>query len=144
MSQNPMRPAKVAFRPKPARHAPDTLRSVLAGLKRFILWDYQRGVWQYDVICAVITLFIFLAPRQWFRDQPRIPQASQITSLPSHGESVFWVDPELVTSFAQPQQLDGLSKLLTARTGKIQRLTRIEPVYDSEQEIKGYMAFARP
>ncbi len=116
----------------------------MAGLKRFILWDYQRGVWQYDVICAVITLFIFLAPRQWFRDQPRIPQASQITSLPSHGESVFWVDPELVTSFAQPQQLDGLSKLLTARTGKIQRLTRIEPVYDSEQEIKGYMAFARP
>src|SRR5665213_2142962 len=97
------------------RRAPDTLRGVLAGVKRFILWDYQRGVWQYDVICAVITLFIFLSPRQWFRDQPRIPQASQITSLPGHGESVFWVDPELVTSFAQPQQLDRLSKLLTAR-----------------------------
>jgi len=136
-----MRSGKVAFL---SRRAPDTLRGVLAGVKRFILWDYQRGVWQYDVICAVITLFIFLSPRQWFRDQPRIPQASQITSLPGHGESVFWVDPELVTSFAQPQQLDRLSKLLTARTGKIQRLTRIEPVYDSEQEIKGYMAFTRP
>jgi len=117
---------------------------VLAGLKRFILWDYQRGVWQYDVICAVITLFIFLAPRQWFRDQPRIPHASQITSLPSHGESVFWVEPELVASFPENDRLDRLGKLLTTRTGKTQRLTRIEPIRDSEQEIKGYMAFARP
>ena len=117
---------------------------MLAGLKRFILWDYQRGVWQYDVICAVITLFIFLAPRQWFRDQPRIPHASQITSLPSHGESVFWVEPELVASFPENDRLDRLGKLLTTRTGKTQRLTRIEPIRDSEQEIKGYMAFARP
>ncbi|HVV46477.1 MAG TPA: hypothetical protein VHC72_14790 [Bryobacteraceae bacterium] len=117
---------------------------MLTGLKRFILWDYQRGGWQYDVMCAVITLFIFLSPRQWFRDQPRIPNASQITSLPSHGESVFWVDTELVASYPENQQLQQLSKLLTARTGKRQQLTRIEPILDSEQEIKGYMAFAKP
>jgi hypothetical protein len=117
---------------------------VAAGLKRFILWDYQRGVWQYDVICAVITIFIFFAPRQWFRDQPRIPHAAQITSLPGHGEAVFWIEPELVASFPQNQQLDQVGKLLSARTGKPQSLTRIEPIFDSEQEIKGYMAFARP
>ncbi len=113
-------------------------------LKRFILWDYQRGVWQYDVICTVITVFIFFAPRQWFRDQPRIPAAAQITSLPSHGESVFWIEPELVESIPRSQQLDQVGKQLSARTGKTQRLTRIEPIFDSEQEIKGYMAFARP
>ncbi len=114
------------------------------GLKRFILWDYQRGVWQYDVVCAVITAFIFLAPRQWFRDQPRIPSAAQITSLPGHGESVFWIEPELVESVAPGQQLDQVARQLSARTGKTQRLTRIEPIFDSEREIKGYMAFARP
>jgi hypothetical protein len=95
-------------------------------------------------MCAVITLFIFGAPRQWFRDQPRIPQASQITSLPSHGELVFWVEPELVSSFPEQQRLPQLSRLLTTRTGKVQQVTRIEPIYDSEKEIKGYMAFARP
>ena len=119
-------------------------QNVLAGLKRFILWDYQRGVWQYDVICAVITLFIFLSPRQWFRDQPRIPQASQITSLPGHGESAFWIDSELVSSFPENQQLDQLGKVLTARTGKTQHLTRLEPILNSEREIEGYMAFSRP
>jgi hypothetical protein len=115
-----------------------------ANLKRFVLWDFERGAWQYDVVCAMILLFIVLAPRQWFRDQPRIPEAAQITSLPGHGESVFWVEPELVASFPQNQQLDQLGKVLSARTGKQEHLTRIEPIFDSEQEIKGYMAFARP
>jgi hypothetical protein len=118
--------------------------TVPTGLKRLLIWDYPRGVWQYDVICGVIVLFIFLSPRQWFRDQPRIPQASQITSLPAHGESVFWIEPELVSSFTEAQRLDGLGKVLTARTGRPQHLTRIEPILDSEQEIKGYMAFSRP
>jgi len=49
-------------------------QEVLSGVKRFILWDYQRGVWQYDVMCAAITIFIFFAPRQWFRDQPAYPR----------------------------------------------------------------------
>jgi hypothetical protein len=117
---------------------------MLAGLKRFILWDYPRGGWQYDVICGIILIFIFFSPRQWFRDQPRIPHASQITSLPSHGESVFWIESELVSAIPPSQQLAQLSRELTARTGKKQELIRIEPIFDSEKEIKGYMAFARP
>ncbi|HEY3827413.1 MAG TPA: hypothetical protein VGL82_22830 [Bryobacteraceae bacterium] len=115
-----------------------------SGLKRFILWDYQRAVWQYDVVCIIIFCFVVFTPRQWFRDQPRISRTTQITSLPSHGESVFWVDTELVASFPENQRLDQLGKVLTTRTGKKQRLTRIEPVLDSEQELKGYMAFAQP
>jgi len=117
---------------------------VTAGFKRFILWDFQRGVWQYDVMCGIIIIFIAFAPRDWFRDQPRIPHASQVTSLPSHGESVFWIESELVASVPESRRLSELSKILTARTGKKQVLTRIEPILDSEQEIKGYMAFARP
>ncbi len=113
-------------------------------LTRFIFWNYERGAWQYDVICTIIFVFVIFAPRQWFRDQPRIPHAAQITSLPSHGESVFWVEPELVASFPEKQQLDQLGKVLSVRTGKKQRLTRIQPIFDSEQAIKGYMAFAQP
>jgi hypothetical protein len=121
-----------------------TLAGVPAGLKRFILWDYQRGVWQYDVMCGIIILFIAFAPREWFRDQPRIPHASQITLLPSQGEAVFWIESELIASVPEPNRLNDLGKILTARTGKKQVLTRIEPIVDSEKEIKGYMAFARP
>ncbi len=117
---------------------------MLGGVKRFILWDYERGVWQYDVMCGIILLFVMFSPRQWFRDQPRIPHAAQITSLPSHGEAVFWIESELVSSFPEAQRLNRLSSVLTARTGRKQELIRIEPIYDPEREIKGYMAFARP
>lgn len=113
-------------------------------LKRLILWEYERATLPYDVMCLIICVFIAFAPRQWFRDQPRIPQASQITSLPSHGESVFWIEPAMVASLPDKERLDKLGKILSARTGKRQHLTRIEPILDSEQEIKGYMAFARP
>jgi hypothetical protein len=118
---------------------------VPSGLRRLILWDYQRGVWQYDVICGVIVLFIFFSPREWFRDQPRIPNAAQITSLPAHqGESAFFIEPELVTSIPDEKRLVEIGKVLTARTRKQHVMTRIEPIFDSEQEVIGYMAFARP
>lgn len=115
------------------------------GLRRLVLWDYQRGVWQYDVICAVIVAFIFLSPRDWFRDQPRIPNVAEITSptaLP--GESAFWVDPELVNALPDDKRLAEIGKVLTARTRKKFVVTRIDPIYDSEQEVIGYMAYAKP
>jgi hypothetical protein len=111
---------------------------VIAGLKRLILWDYERGVWQYDIMCGVILVFIAFSPRAWFRDQPRIPHASQIS------EGVFWMEPDLVDSVPEQQRLGRLGKVLSARTGKNLTLTRIEPIFDSEKEIKGYMAFSRP
>ena len=110
---------------------------MIAGLKRLILWDYERGVWQYDIMCAVILIFIALSPRAWFRDQPRIPHASQIS------EGVFWMEPDLVASVPEQQRLDRLGKVLSGRTGKHLTLTRIEPIFDSEKEIKGYMAFSQ-
>src|SRR5206468_1065658 len=60
-------------------------------------------------MCSVILVFIAFAPRDWFRDQPRIPHASQIYSLPSQGEAVFWIEPELVSSVPEPTRLDKAS-----------------------------------
>jgi hypothetical protein len=110
---------------------------VIPALKRFILWEYERGVWQYDAMCAVILLFIAFAPREWFRDQPRIPHASQIS------EGVFWLEPDLVESVPEQQRLERLGKVLSDREHKKLNLSRIEPIVDSEKEVKGYMAFLR-
>jgi len=118
---------------------------VLTGLKRFILWDYARASWQYDVMVALIVLFVLFTPRSWFRDQPRIPHSSEIASLPGFdGRQVFWVEPELVNPLPESERLTRLSSILKTKTGKAQTVTRIEPIFDSEQEIKGYMAFSKP
>jgi hypothetical protein len=36
------------------------------GIGRVIFWRYRRGSWQYDILCIVILLFIFLTPRSVF------------------------------------------------------------------------------
>ncbi|MFN9754336.1 MAG: hypothetical protein ACK55L_02935 [bacterium] len=56
-----------------------------SSLQRFILWDYPRASWQYDVVVLLIVAFIFFTPREWFRDQPR---ASSIVMLPLAGAEV--------------------------------------------------------
>ncbi len=115
-------------------------------LKRFILWDFPRASWQYDVMVGIILAFIFLTPREWFRDQPRIPNASSIAMLPSeNGSLVFFVDPALLDGILESQQAERLTQVLRTQTGNRRlTVTRVEPIRDSEGELQGYLASARP
>jgi hypothetical protein len=115
-------------------------------LKRFILWDYPRGGWQYDVVVGIILAFIFLTPREWFGDQPRIAKASSIAMISSgNGISAFFIQADLVAGIPEPQRAARVNTLLQIRTGdKHLTVARIEPVRDSEGDLQGYMAFARP
>ena len=50
-----------------------------------VLWSYERGSWQYDVMCILIIAFILLTPRSWFQgdfkhDHP-LPAAALQRSL---------------------------------------------------------------
>jgi hypothetical protein len=115
-------------------------------LKRFILWDYQRGSWQYDVVVGIILLFIFATPRYWFSDQPKLPKASSIALLPSeNGGSVFFVDPQFLAGTAENQRVAKLTQILQARmSNRRLKVIRVEPILDSEGDLQGYMTFARP
>ncbi|MBM3787439.1 MAG: hypothetical protein FJW30_24025, partial [Acidobacteria bacterium] len=63
----------------------------MSTLKRVLFFEYPRASWQYDIIVIGILAFIFLTPREFFRDQPR---ASSIVMLPSEqpGEEVFYLE----------------------------------------------------
>jgi hypothetical protein len=112
------------------------------GLRRFILWDYPRAGWQYDIIVAGILAFIFLVPREIFRDQPK---ASNIVMLPSEHTSaaagVFWIDSELLLSVPETSRAEKAAVLLKTKIGRKPVVSRLEPIFDSEQEIKGFMAY---
>jgi len=113
---------------------------VLSGLKRVLLWDYPRASWQYDVIVAVILLFVFLTPRDWFRDQPRTPQSSAISLLPGS----YWLEPELLNNIPENQRAERASSILQARYNKRQTVSQLQPIYNSEQELQGFIVFTRP
>jgi len=115
-------------------------------LKRFILWDFPRASWQYDVMVGIIVVFVLLTPRGWFRDQPRNPQVSSIAVVPGeHGSSVYWLEPELLAGMNKDQQAQRLPEILRKLTHQKQlTVSRVQPVADSDGETRGYMVFAKP
>jgi hypothetical protein len=113
---------------------------VFTGLKRVLLWDYPRASWQYDVIVAALLLFVFVTPRDWFRDQPRIPQSSAIPLLPGS----YWLEPELLNGVPEDQRPARATQVIQARYKKHQTVTQLQPIYNSEQELQGFIVFARP
>ena len=115
-------------------------------LKRFILWDYRRGSWQYDMMVGIILAFIFLTPRDGFGDRPRIPKASSMSILPSEhaGDASLWT-PDCYRKTPENQRIAKLTDLLQSRMSDSRlSVTRLKPILDSEGELQGYMAFARP
>jgi len=111
-------------------------------LKRLIFWDFARASWQYDVVVAVILAFIFLTPRDLFRDQPRLPSARSIIPLSADG---FFVPSEVLEKTPENQRVPSLTQQIRTLPGRGHlTVTRIEPILNSEGELQGYMAFARP
>jgi hypothetical protein len=90
----------------------------------------------------LILLFIFATPRAIFRDQPR---ASNIVRLPEeNGANFFFVEPELISPLPEPERNAKLESMLKSRFGKKETVVRLLPIFDAEEEVKGYFAYTRP
>jgi hypothetical protein len=110
----------------------------MRALGRFLLWDYPRASWQYDVMVALILAFIFLTPRDVFRDQPK---AASVVML----RGGFWIEPQLLTGVPDKELLGKAGVLVNAHYKTHYTITSVEPIYDdAEQELKGYMASTKP
>jgi hypothetical protein len=47
-------------------------------VKKIVFWNYQRTSWQWDVLCVLILVFIFLTPKSWFLNSEFRPQRTVI------------------------------------------------------------------
>jgi len=87
------------------------MKSLLIGIKNVILWSYERGSWQYDVLCLLIIATIFLAPSSFFGDRDR-PEQSQARLSPRMlarpGEKYREIGNKELQLFLKKQQKDEL------------------------------------
>ena len=37
-------------------------------VRKIVFWNYPRTSWQWDVLCVLILVFIFLTPKSWFEN----------------------------------------------------------------------------
>jgi hypothetical protein len=110
-------------------------------LRRFVLWEYTRGSWQYDVMVILILAFIFLTPRAWFRDHPR---PANIVMIEGHTGSDVWIAPELLADVPPEQRLQKATRLVQDKFGRETVVIQVQPILDAEGETSGYMVQVRP
>jgi hypothetical protein len=88
------------------------VRGLLTTLKKIFFWNYARNTWQWDVLCVVIRIFIFLTPKSWLgkngeRAGPSTHQNSTTATL--------ILSPEVVANEVDNGQLAQRIKALTGR-----------------------------
>jgi hypothetical protein len=117
---------------------------------RAVFWTYERGSWQYDIICAVILAFIFLTPRVWFHDGPTL----ELSDL-RHRQGVieigrtkagteYLVDSRLVESMAPVKPEDAVAVILRARLSRSVTVKTVEPTRDKNNVMLGYRVVVSP
>lgn len=64
------------------------LNRPLRALARVVFWRFRRGSWQYDIMCGLIMLFIFLTPKSVFdgsffseTDEREVKQGSEMEAV---------------------------------------------------------------
>lgn len=85
------------------------MRKLLRAISSVVLWSYDRGSWPYDVMVAVIVLFVLITPRKWFHDQPQNAAASHsgimlVSKNPVTHTEIFRLYPSLFDGKSDPAQ----------------------------------------
>jgi hypothetical protein len=109
----------------------------MGALKRFIFWDFPRGSWQYDVMVGLILAFIFATPKTIFHDQPK---AANVEIL----RNGFWIDPQVLTGVPENEMLARASAAVNAKYKTNTKILSVDPIFNDEQELEGYMAYTKP
>jgi hypothetical protein len=84
------------------------VKSVLVGIKNVLLWSYARGTWQYDALCLMIVLTVFLVPSSYFGDRDREKQqsASEIKRAASKAGETYVEAAELDGFLRRQNQIE--------------------------------------
>jgi hypothetical protein len=105
---------------------------MLNALRKLLFWNYARNTWQWDMLCVVILIFIFLTPKSWFENSER-------RSLPAHQSpiaSTLLVGPEVVENTKDTGQLEQRLREFTGRPDA--RVLQVRKVVNRDGKTTGY------
>ena len=129
---------------------------MFVGIKNIILWSYERGTWQYDVLCLLIIGTIFLVPSRYFGDRDRASvqtvRTNNIGVIASEsGETVREVAVSDLKVFLDEQNKpelmlrpqEALSLYLHDKLKQDLTVIKVEPYMNSLKGEAGYKVWTR-
>jgi len=120
-------------------------------MKRFLLWSFERGSVQYDVICVVILAFIFLIPPSAFNDRPDSTQfpddqpIRQVSEYDGHTALTLKVSTELQGTYTPGQvfaKMDAVAKEFHSVTADLER-TKVTVIVNDKDVSSGKFYYMR-
>ena len=80
-------------------------------LRKLFFWNYARNTWQWDALCVVILIFIFLTPKSWFENSERRGYLTHQTPA----ASTVLIGAELIGNAEDKLQIERVVRSLTRR-----------------------------
>ena len=104
----------------------EDVRGLFTTLKKIFFWNYARNTWQWDLLCVVILVFIFLTPKSCFSSGER----ASGTGHQSPVVATLVLSPEMIVNEQDKGQIEQRVRALTGRT-KVEVL-EVRKVLDPE------------
>ncbi len=101
----------------------------------FVFWTYERSSWRYNIMVALILIFIFATPRGIFHDKaPAAVEAIQ--------EKVFRVDADALVPNGMELETD-LARILREHEGHEVRIEHHEALRDARGTLLAYKVWVQ-
>ena len=105
---------------------------MLSVLRKLFFWNYARNTWQWDVLCVVILIFIFLTPKSWFENSERRGYAAHQNLTASK----VLISPELIENTQDNGKVERVVRTFTGRNDV--QVVNIRKVVDKDGKTIGY------
>ena len=101
-------------------------------IKNTLFWTYARNTWQWDMLCVLILVFIFLTPKSCFEGSERH------RGLAHQGQSVSTVilGPEVIVNEGDTGRIEQRVRALTGRANA--QVVNVRRRQDRDGKTLGY------
>jgi hypothetical protein len=125
---------------------PVPMNAIWRTIRDYILWSYERGTIQYDIMVTLILIFVFFSP-YWinFKDKPvtHNPYATGVTiNTDGKGGFIYQIDGAAVSAGSDVDVQVQLLKIIEPISGEVS-ITKVEPVRDHAGHILTYKVWVR-
>ena len=125
--------------------SPVPMTGIWRTIRGYILWSYERGTIQYDVMVTLILLFVFLSPRYLnYNDKPidRNLHPTGVVVVPDGSGFVFQVEGAAVKGKDDAVIRTQLLRIIEPITGEV-TITKYEIVRDQQGNVLNYKVWAQ-
>ena len=105
---------------------------MLSAVKKLFFWNYERNTWQWDMLCVVILIFIFLTPKSWFENGERRGYFRH----QNQSASVLMIGPELIENAQDKSQIEQVVRDFTGRRDV--KVLGVRRVVGADGRTRGY------